>query len=89
VTQSDGYDERERVNVCKSNALNNALIEYIRNAGSYIHGRIVSDMFGNSSADVPQEFDKFYAACERLVSAEVKGELEFSLALEKKVCCRP
>jgi hypothetical protein len=72
------------LNICKSNALNNALIEYAQNAGSYIRGRILSDMFGDSSADVPQEFDKFYAAYERLVSAEVKGELELSLALEKK-----
>jgi hypothetical protein len=71
------------LNVCKSAALNNALLEYAQSAGSYVRGRIVSDMFNNSSADVPEEFDKFYAAYERLVSAEVRGELEFSLALEK------
>jgi hypothetical protein len=73
----------QSLNVCKSTALNNALIEYAQSAGSYVRGRIVSDMFNNSSAEVPEEFDKFYAAYERLVSAEVKGELEFSLALEK------
>ena len=71
------------LNVCKSNALNNALIEYAQNAGSYIRGRITSDMFNNSSAETPEEFDKFYAAYERLVQAEVKGELEFSFAIEK------
>jgi hypothetical protein len=72
------------LNVCKSNALNSALIEYAQNAGSYIRGRVTSDMFNNSSAEAPEEFDKFYAAYERLVSAEVKGELEFSFALEKE-----
>jgi hypothetical protein len=73
----------QSVNVCRATALNNALTEYAQGAGSYVRGRIVSDMFNNSSAEVPEEFDKFYAAYERLVSAEVKGELEFSLALEK------
>jgi hypothetical protein len=73
----------QSLNVCKSAALNNALLEYAQSAGSYVRGRITSDMFNNSSADVPEEFDKFYAAYERLVSAEVKGELDFSLALER------
>jgi hypothetical protein len=70
-------------NVCKQTALNNALTEYAQSAGSYVRGRIVSDLYNNSSANVPQEFDKFYAAYERLVAAEIRGELEFSLALEK------
>jgi hypothetical protein len=70
-------------NVCKANALNNALIEYANNAGSYVRGRVTSDMFNNASASVPEEFDKFYAAYERLVQAEMKGELEFSFAIEK------
>ncbi|MDR3267778.1 MAG: hypothetical protein LBT83_01755 [Tannerella sp.] len=73
----------QSLNVCKSTALNNALIEYAQSAGSYVRGRITSDMMNNASADAPEEFDKFYAAYERLVSAEIKGELEFSLALEK------
>jgi hypothetical protein len=71
------------LNVCRASALNSALIEYAQNAGSFVRGRVVSDMFNDASGDVPAEFDKFYAAYERLVSAEVKGELEFSLALEK------
>jgi hypothetical protein len=74
----------QSLNVCKSTALNNALIEYAQNAGSHIRGRITSDMMNNASADAPEEFDKFYAAYERIVSAEIKSELEFSLALEKK-----
>ena len=72
------------INVCKANALNNALREYADNASSYIRGRVVTDMFNNASATVPEEFDKFYAAYERLVSAEIKGELQFIFALEKE-----
>jgi hypothetical protein len=71
------------LNVCSSNALNNALTRYAENAGSYVRGRVVSDMFNNASGDVPEEFDKFYAAYERLVSAEIKGEVQFSVAFEK------
>jgi hypothetical protein len=72
------------LNVCQAQALNNALIRYAENAGSYVRGRVVSDLFNNASGDVPEEFDKFYAAYERLVSAEIKGEVRFSVAFEKK-----
>ena len=68
---------------CESHGLNKAMNKYAQNAGSYIRGRITSDMFNNSSAETLEEFDKFYAAYERLVQAEVKGELEFSFAIEK------
>jgi len=70
-------------NVCKSNALNNVLLEYSNESGSFVRGRVVSDMFNNASASVPEEFDKFYGAYERLVQAEIRGELEFSFAVEK------
>jgi serine/threonine-protein kinase RIO1 len=70
-------------NVCKANALNNALIEYAQNAGSYVRGRVLSDMFNNASAEVPEEFDKLHAAFERLVQAEIKGELQYSFSVEK------
>ena len=72
------------MNVCKSSALNNAIIEYAQGASSHVRGRITSDMFNNASAPSPEEFDKFYAAYERLVSAEIKGELEFMLDLQKE-----
>jgi hypothetical protein len=72
------------VNVCKMQALNNVLIEYAQSAGSYIRGRVASDMSNNASAEAPEGFDNFYAAYERLVASEIKGEIEFSFALEKK-----
>lgn len=71
------------LNVCKATALNNALVEYAQKAASYVRGRVVSDMFNNSSAEVPEEFDKLYAGFERLVSGEIKGEVEFDFAVEK------
>jgi hypothetical protein len=71
------------LNVCKATALNNALVEYAQRAASYVRGRVVSDMFNNSSETVPEEFDKLYAGFERLVSSEIKGELELSFAIEK------
>jgi hypothetical protein len=72
------------LNVCSAQALNNALVRYAENAGSYVRGRVVSDLFNNASGDIPEEFDKFYAAYERLVSAEIKGEVVFSAAFEKE-----
>jgi hypothetical protein len=72
------------LNVCSSQALNNALVKYAENAGSYVRGRVLSDVFNNASGDVPEEFDKFYAAYERLVSSEIKGEVTFSAAFDKE-----
>jgi hypothetical protein len=71
------------LNVCSAQALNNALTRYAENAGSYVRGRVVSDLFNNASGEIPEEFDKFYAAYERLVSAEIKNEVQFSTAFEK------
>jgi len=70
-------------NVCKQNALNNALVEYANTARTFVSGKTVSDMFNNSSAAVPEEFDKFYGAYERRVAEEINGVLEFSFAIEK------
>ena len=73
----------QSLNVCSQQAQNNALTFYASAAGSHIRGRVVSDMFNNASADVPEEFDRFYAAYERLVSQEIKGEVQFSIAFER------
>jgi len=71
------------INVCKSIAFNNALVDYASTASSFVLGRATSEMFNNSSAAVPEEFDKFFASYERLVQGEIRGELEFSFAIEK------
>ena len=72
-------------NVGKQAALNSAINEYSRQAKSFVRGRVISDMFNNASEDVPEEFDKFYAAYESMVVNEIKGELKpsFSLIREK------
>ena len=66
--------------VGKQMALNSACITYAQSAKSYVQGRVTSDMAGDGvSAD--NEFDHFYAAYERLVAAEIKGELKESYAI--------
>lgn len=67
-------------NIGKQVALNNACNLYARQAGSYVKGRIVSDM-ANNADDVSAEFDHFYAAYESLVEKEIKGEMKESFSI--------
>lgn len=68
-------------NVGKQAALNSAINEYSRQAKSFVRGRVISDMFNNASEDVPEEFDKFYAAYESMVVNEIRGELKPSFSI--------
>ncbi len=64
----------------KQQALNSACVTYAQHAKSYIQGRVTSDLSGDGvSAD--NEFDNFYAAYERLISSEIKGELKESFSV--------
>lgn len=67
-------------NVGKQMAINNACITYAQTVGSVVKGRIVSDLFGNG-IDADTEIDKFYAAYERLVEKEIKGEMMESFSI--------
>lgn len=67
-------------NIGKQAAFNSAINEYARKAQSFVRGRVISDMFNNAD-DVPEEFDKFYAAYESMVAKEIKGELEPSFSV--------
>lgn len=67
-------------NVGKQMALNNACVTYAQSAKSYVQGRVTSDMAGDG-VHADNEFDHFYAAYERLVAAEIKGELKESYAV--------
>lgn len=67
-------------NIGKQMAINNACITYAQEVGSYIKGRVVSDMSGDGIA-ADKEFDNFYAAYERLVEKEIKGEMQESYAV--------
>jgi Ca2+-binding EF-hand superfamily protein len=71
-------------NVGVQMATNNACNLYATQAGSHVKGRVVSDMAANAN-DISVEFDKFYAAYERLVEKEIRGELResFSVIHEK------
>ena len=71
------------INACRQAAYNNALITYANLAGSTLKGRIVSDTNIDQS-DMAGEFDKMYAAYERLVQTEIKGVLTESFSVVKE-----
>lgn len=67
-------------NVGHQMAINNACLTYAQQAGSQVKGRIVSNMAGDG-IDADAEFDNFYAAYERLVEKEIKGEMSESYSI--------
>ena len=67
-------------NVGKQMAANNACLTYAQQAGSQVKGRVVSDLFGDG-VEPTGEFDRFYAAYERLVEKEIKGEMQESYSV--------
>ena len=73
----------QSINVCRQMATNNALTHYASQAGSFVRGRIASDVNADATR-LQAEFDKMYAAYERLVAAEIKGELTDSYAIVKE-----
>jgi hypothetical protein len=74
------------INVCKQVAYNNAVTYYANLAGSFVKGRIASDLNADQSdkSRLDAEFDKMYAAYERLVAQEIRGELTESYAIIKE-----
>lgn len=71
-------------NVGKQMAVNNACLTYAQEAGSYVKGRVVSDMAGDG-IETDKEFDHFYAAYERLVEKEIKGEMQESYSIIREL----
>ena len=74
----------QSINVCKQFALTNALNRYATLASGHVKGRIETMM--RADAVMPQvEMDKFIAAYENLVKAEVSGVLteSYSIVREK------
>lgn len=67
-------------NVGRQMAINNACLTYAQQAGSHVKGRIISDMAGDG-VEADQEFDHFYAAYERQVEKEIKGEMQESYSI--------
>ena len=73
-------------NIGHQQAINNACITYSQQAGSSLKGRLVSDMAADGD-DSSDEFDHFYAAYERLVEKEIKGEMIESFSIIR--CLNP
>lgn len=67
-------------NVGQQMAINNACLTYAQQAGSQLQGRVASDISGNGS-DASSEFEHFYAAYERAVEKEIRGEMQQSFSL--------
>lgn len=70
------------LNICKQVAFNNAVIDYANKALSTIKGRVMSDV-NSEQSEVKAEFDKMYAAYERLVQGEIRGVISESFSMEK------
>jgi hypothetical protein len=68
---------------CKDQAHNYVINDYAQQAASFVRGRVLSDMYNDAASEVPEGFDKFYAAYERLVSVEIKGAVQLSFEIEK------
>ncbi len=67
-------------NVGVQMAYNNAVVSYAQTAGSYVRGRVTSDISGDGT-DAEGEFEHFYAAYEREIGKEIKGEMELSFSV--------
>ena len=67
-------------NIGRQIAMNNACVIYSSQAGSQIKGRVVSDM-GADADNLTVEFDHFYAAYERAVEKEIRGEIKESFSI--------
>ncbi len=87
LDQSEGAREEVGIstrsqskNVGVQMAINNACTSYAAKAGSSVKGRVISDLAGDG-VDTSAEFEHFYAAYERLVEKEIKGEMEQSFTV--------
>jgi hypothetical protein len=82
----DGISTRTKSkNLGEQMALNNATLKYAQKANSTVKGRVVSDSFGDGSDSTAEgEYEKFYAAYERLVEQTVKNVLIPSYSIIKE-----
>ncbi|MCM1041055.1 MAG: hypothetical protein NC396_01320 [Bacteroides sp.] len=72
--QSNAQGSSERsLNLVQNIALNNAMVKYAQEAKSHVQGRVTNNMGQQNDA----ELENFYSAYERLVSADIEGELQF------------
>lgn len=65
-------------------AINDACRTYAQQCGSFVKGRVDSDL-ASDGLDVNSEFDHFYAAFERLVEKEIQGELQEKFSIIRQI----
>lgn len=71
-------------NVGEQMALNNAITKYANKAMSTVKGRVANDMYADGATEGEGEFEKFYAAYERLIETRVKNVLIPSYTIMRK-----
>lgn len=80
----EGYAANSKSkNSVEQMAINNATIKYAQKAGSTVKGRVVSDIFADGTNN-EGEFEKLYAAYERLIEQKVRNVLEPSYSVIRK-----
>ena len=99
IALSDHYDKLEvensqelvsdatckSIGVCKEKMFDDACRNYASYANSFVKGRVTSDKnTDQSDLKANAEFDKMYAAYERLVAKNIKGEVKPSLTIYKE-----
>ena len=72
-------------NLAKDKLMMNACTKYAQEMGSNIKGRITGDMASKLTPEELEEFEKFYAAYENNVSAEIKGELHNTFCIYREI----
>jgi len=70
-------------NIGHQACMNNAINNYAQQANSQVKARITSDMSLDQSSEA--EFDRFYAAYERTLQTEVRGELQESFCIYRPI----
>lgn len=81
-----GTGRSKSKNGCRQMCLAYAMAEYASKSSSRLKGRVVLDTYGNQiNFENDPEFDRFYAAFERLTQKEIRGEMKESFSVMKEM----
>ena len=83
VANVEGDVNVKTINAARQWAMNNAAISYAQEAGTYVRGRIGSEVGGGLKGN--PALDNFYAAYENLVAKEISGELQTSVSIYREL----
>jgi len=73
------------LNICKSEARTNALVEYVENISSQIEGLASKNMGNNAASTRPEEYDRFNKAFQQKFSAEVGQAMRYSYGMYRRL----